>query len=143
MVCKVLTKKNGAVRRINLDHKEALSSERTVFRDTVRWYKEYMQEATKRVEAAELEAEQSREQFTRLKRSAKEWRASSFSVNARVRELKEAQGALIRLMDDVSSRMDKRMVNQNIDDLDKNTVPSFGKNCQPAQEETARGEWQC
>lgn len=115
-----LREENEALQKTNKELDKSLKrslAERGQLQNAVTQYAEDLDFATCKMEAAELVARQSKENYARLKRRAKAWRASSSSVKVRVKELQEVQDTMLRIMEGAAGRIDKQNVRKNLNDL--------------------------
>lgn len=94
-----------------------VGAERKRFQSTIARYREELQLANHHTETAELELEQAKQRCEELEKRARETKASSSAVSARVKELQDVQDAMLKVMQDAKDNTDPGTVQRTLQDL--------------------------
>lgn len=115
-----LREQNAGLQKRLFDHEEGakrFGAERLRFQSTIARYREELQLANHQTETAELELAQAKQTCEELEKRARETKASSSAVSARVKELQDVQDAMLKVMQNAKDTTDPGSVRRNLQDL--------------------------
>lgn len=92
-------------------------AERKRFQSTIARYREELQLANHHTETSELELEQTKQRCDELEKRARDTKASSSAVSARVKELQDVQETMLKVMQDAKDNTDPGAVRRTLQDL--------------------------